>query len=49
MLTVGVLHGYDVLLLLEIMEQRCKDSPGGIKFVVTHKVGVIALECVEDE
>lgn len=31
------------------MQERTEDSPAGIKLVVTDKVGVVALESIEDK
>lgn len=48
-LTIGVLHGHDLLVIVKIVEQRSEDPPAGIQFVVSNKVRVVALERVKDE
>lgn len=47
--TVGVFHGNDLLVVVEIVKERSEDSPAGIEFVVTDKVRVVTLEGVEDQ
>lgn len=49
MLTVGVFHGNDILVVVQIMQERGEDSPAGIELVVTDKVGVVSLESVENK
>ena len=47
--TIWVLHGDDLLVVVQIVQQRCEDAPAGVQLVITHKVGVVALEGVQDE
>ena len=47
--TIGVLHRNDFLVVVEIVQKGRKDAPASVKLVVTHKVGVVALEAVEDQ
>lgn len=48
-LTVWVLHRDDLLVIIQVVQQRREDPPAGIQFVITHKVGVVAFQRVEDE
>lgn len=48
-LTVGVLHRDNFLVVVQVVQKRRKDAPGGIQLIVTHKVGVVALEGVQDQ
>lgn len=47
--TVWVLHGDDLLVIVEVVQERSEDAPRGIQLVVAHKVGVVALEGVQDQ
>lgn len=47
--TVWVFHGDDLLVVVKVVQERCEDSPAGVEFVVTDEVGVVALQCVENE
>ena len=49
LLTIGILHRNNLLVVVEVVEERGEDPPAGIKLVVTNEVGVVALEAVEDE
>ena len=49
MLTVGILHRDDLLIRVEIVEQRRENTPAGIQFIVTDEVRMVALEGVEDQ
>lgn len=48
-LTIRVLHGSDLFVVVEIVEERCKDPPACIEFIVSYKVGMIAFKRVEDQ
>ena len=48
-LTVGVLHRDNLLVVVQVVQERREDAPGGVQLVVTHKVGVVALEGVQDQ
>jgi hypothetical protein len=48
-LTVWVLHGNDLFVVVEVVQERSENSPAGIEFVVTNKVGMVALESIEDK
>jgi hypothetical protein len=48
-LTVGVAHGDDLLVVIEVVEERSEDSPTGIKLVITDEVGVVTLQGVENK
>lgn len=47
--TVGILHGRNLLVVIEIVEERGENPPTRVKFVVTYKVGMVAFQCVEDQ
>ena len=47
--TVWVFHGDDLLVVVKVVQERCEDPPASIEFVVTDEVGVVALQCVENE
>lgn len=49
LLTVWVLHGDDLLVVVQVVQKRGEDAPAGIQLVVTDKVGVVALEGVQDQ
>lgn len=48
-LTVGVLHRDNLLVVVQVVQERREDAPGGVQLVVTYKVGVVALEGVQDQ
>lgn len=48
-LTVWVLHGDDLLVVVQVVQERGEDAPGGVQLVITHEVGVVALEGVQDQ
>ena len=48
-LTIGVAHRDNLLVVVEVVEERSEDSPTGVELVVTDKVGVVALEGIENE
>jgi len=47
--TVRVLHWLNLVVVVEVVEERSEDLPGCVKFVVTDKVAVVALEGIEDK
>jgi len=48
-LTIGVFHWDDLLVVVQVVQQRREHAPAGIQLVVTNKVGVIALEGIQDQ
>lgn len=48
-LTVRVLHGDDLLVVIQVMQEWREYSPAGIQLVVTDKVGVVALQGVQNQ
>ena len=48
-LTVGVFHGGDFLVVIQVVQEWCEDPPAGIEFIVAYKVRVIAFERVQNE
>ena len=48
-LTVGVFHGNDLLVVVQVVQQRGEHAPGSVQLVITNKVGVIALERIQDQ
>lgn len=49
MLTVGVFHGNDLLVVVEVVQQGAEHAPRGIQLVITDEVGVVALEGIQDQ
>lgn len=47
--TVGVLHGDNLLVVIQVVQERSEDAPAGIQLVVTDKVGVVTLEGIQDQ
>jgi len=47
--TIWVAHRGDLLVVVQVVEKRSEDSPACVKLVVTNKVGVVALECVQNQ
>lgn len=48
-LTVWVFHGHNLLVCIQVVQEGREYPPRSIELVVTHKVRVVALQCVEDE
>lgn len=48
-LTVWVLHGDNLLVVIQIVQKRGENAPAGIQLIVTNEVGVIALEGIQDQ
>lgn len=48
-LTVGVLHGDDLFVVIQVMEYRGENSPTSVQLVVTHKVRMVTFQRIEDE
>jgi hypothetical protein len=48
-LTVGVLHGDDLLVVIQVVQEGSEDAPAGIQLVVTNEVGVVALEGIQNQ
>lgn len=46
---VGVLLGYNALVVVDVVQQIGENLPGNVQLVVSHKVGVVALEAVENQ
>lgn len=49
MRTVWVSHRDDLLVVIEVVQQRTEDSPTGIQFIITDKVRVVTLQGVKNE
>lgn len=47
--TVGVFHGDDFLVVVEVVKERGEDPPASIKLVVTDEVGVVTLQRIQDQ
>lgn len=48
-LTIGVFHRDDLLVVVQIVEEGCEDAPAGIELIITDKVGLVALEAIQDQ
>lgn len=49
MLTIGVLHGDDLLVIIEVVEQGSEHLPASVKLIVTDEVRVVTLESIQDQ
>lgn len=47
--TVWVLHRNNLFVIVEVVQERSENSPASIEFVITDKVGVVALESIQDK
>lgn len=47
--TVGVFHGDDLLVVIQVVQERGEDPPAGIQLIVTDEVGVVALQSIQDQ
>ena len=48
-LTVRILHGNDLLVVVQVVQKGSEDPPAGIQLVISDKVGMVALQAVKDE
>lgn len=48
-LTIWVLHGYNLLVCIQVVQERSEDPPGGIQLIISDEVGVVALQGIEDK
>jgi len=47
--SIWVFHGDDLLVVVQVVQERCEDSPRSIQLIVTDEVGMITLERVENQ
>ena len=47
--TIGILHRDNLLIIIKIMKEWCEDPPTSVELIVTHKVGMIPLQRIQDE
>src|SRR5512142_2719646 len=45
-LTIWILHGNDLLVVVEVVQQGGKYAPARVELVISHKVGVVPLQTV---
>lgn len=48
-LTVWILHGNDLFVVIQVVQERSEDAPAGIQLIVTNEIGVVALEGIQDQ
>ena len=49
MCTIGIFHGDDFFVVVQVMEQWREDLPARVELVITDEVRVVTLEGVEDQ
>lgn len=47
--TIGILHRDNLLVVVEVVEERSEDSPASVKLIVTDEVAVVTLQGIQDQ
>jgi hypothetical protein len=46
---IRILHGNNLLVVVQVVEDGSEDAPAGVKLVITNKVGLVALQAIKYE
>lgn len=47
--TIWVFHGDDLLVVVQVMQERSEDAPAGVQLIVTDEIGVVTLEGIQNQ